>query len=192
MDGAAADDGTLRERALAERVRAGDATALETLFRAHYDALCDYAHALIASRADAEDVVQGVFVNLWAERERWAPRASVRAYLYGAVRNRVLNVLAHRRVERRTREDVARETAAAGAAAVPASDAAEAEELSARVRDAIARLPQRAREAVVLRWQHQLRHAEIAQAMGISVKGVEALLARARVTLREQLGGLVP
>ena len=178
--------------AFAEWVRAGDESAFESLFRAHYAALCDYADSIVASRAVAEELVQNVFLAVWAQRERWAPRESERAYLYGAVRNQALNHLEHRRVERRWREAAAREAVADVSAATLAPDPAEAEEMTARVREAIAQLPERARQVVVLRWQHQLRYAEIAAALGISVKGVEVQLARAMRALRERLGDLIP
>jgi RNA polymerase sigma factor (sigma-70 family) len=62
------------------------------------------------------------------------------------------------------------------------------DERSVAVRRAIDQLPTRARLAVVLRWQHQMSHAEVAAAMGISNKGVEKLLSTAKAKLRVLLG----
>ena len=49
-------------------------------------------------------------------------------------------------------------------------------------------LPERRRMVVVLRWQHQMSHTEIANVLGISVKTVEVQMGRALASLRKQLG----
>jgi RNA polymerase sigma-70 factor (ECF subfamily) len=66
--------------------------------------------------------------------------------------------------------------------------AVEGEEMEDAVRRAIDRLPPRARMAVQLRWEGELKYAEIAEVMGISVKGVENQLSRAMEALRRLLG----
>jgi len=171
------------------RVRAGDARAVEALFRAHYPGLRDFAAALTRSPETAEEVVQDVFAALWLRRARWEVRGgSVRGYLYGAVRNGAASRGRHRLVERRWFARLAGDPAeeAREPAPDPLADAV-AGDLSERVRRAIDELPERARVAVTLRWMHGLRTAEIAEAMGISVKGVEIQMTRALKTLRERL-----
>jgi len=59
--------------------------------------------------------------------------------------------------------------------------------LEARLEAAFDSLPERAATALRLRWRDELSHAEIAEAMGISVKGVEKLLSRGLRALRESL-----
>ena len=67
----------------------------------------------------------------------------------------------------------------------------EASERSAALRAAIDRLPARQRCAVVLQLEHNMTHAEVAGAMGISIKGVEKLLATGKRRLRALLGAHV-
>ena len=57
------------------------------------------------------------------------------------------------------------------------------------VRDAVARLPDRYREAVVLREFHGLSYEELAEVLEVPVGTVRSRLHRARATLREMLGG---
>jgi len=172
------------------RVRAGDTTELERIFRAHYAALCDFVRRYVRSRETAEELVQDVFFNIWTNRDRWEVRETLTAYLYGAARNRALNHLRHERTARRWEERAMdqRSDPAAGSQAPDVLDLLESEEAIGTLQRAIAALPERARAVVVLRWQHQLRYAEIAEAMGISVKGVENQLARAMKALREGMG----
>ena len=69
----------------------------------------------------------------------------------------------------------------------PADEALEADERRAVIRRAINRLPPRARLALVLQRDHEMTNAEIAEAMDVSLKGVEKLLATARRKLSGSL-----
>ena len=79
---------------------AGDERALETLFRSHYASLCEFAVRYVREEALAEEIVQDLFADLWARRAEWRLRGPVRAYLFGAVRNRALNVRKRQATER--------------------------------------------------------------------------------------------
>jgi RNA polymerase sigma-70 factor (ECF subfamily) len=184
------------ERHLAAAITAGDERALESLFRAHYGALCSFVHGLVASRETAEELVQTVFLNVWTKREALDVRESMRAYLFGAARNLAINHLERARLERRWAQgagaagDAAAADAALMSSPAPGPDVAlESSETARVVQRAIAGLSERAQLAVRLRWEHQLSYAEIAEVMGISVKGVEVQLARAREVLRGVLEG---
>jgi RNA polymerase sigma-70 factor (ECF subfamily) len=176
------------DASLVDRVRAGDASALEALFHLYYAPLCRFAEAYVHSPADAEDLVQSMFVQLWDQRERWVLRGSVRAYLYTAVRNAALNVLKHRLVERRALD---------GDAAIPRIGMAEptptphedavGHELEQAIDHAIARLPDRYRLVVTLRAQHHLTIPEIARILDLPVKTTETRAARAVQALRAAL-----
>jgi RNA polymerase sigma-70 factor (ECF subfamily) len=173
---------------LVARVRAGDASAFETLFRAHYGPLCGFAERYVGSGAVAEELVQDLFTDLWARRAAWAPQTSVRAYLFAAVRNRALN---RRKRDALERDWTARESTAEvhtlHQTPLAADSAMERDELLARLEAAIESLPERCRLVMRLRWREGLGYAEIAHIMGISTKGVENQLARGLKALRELL-----
>jgi RNA polymerase sigma-70 factor (ECF subfamily) len=181
----------LDDSGLAARLRAGETAAFEELFRAYHAPLCTFVHGFVDSPAIAEDIVQSIFLSLWTGHERLEFRTSLRAYLFGAARNRALDHLKRGRVERRWAEAAQRESdAAADVHDVPEAQARlESEDLERALREAVARLPERAQLVVALRWQQGLSHAEIAEALGISVKGVEIQITRALRALREILGG---
>jgi RNA polymerase sigma-70 factor (ECF subfamily) len=174
----------IAEPALAQRIRSGDASAFDTLFRAHYQELCLFGYSYLRSPEAAEEIVQDVFTAIWTRRATWSVHESVEAYLFGAVRNRALRRLARGRTELRWRRGA--NEPASSALGVPDRELerAEAEQL---VRAAVAELPERSRMAITLRWQHQMTYPEIAAAMGISVKGVEQHLARGIKRLRKLL-----
>jgi RNA polymerase sigma-70 factor (ECF subfamily) len=178
----------MTDRELVDRVRAGDQDAFEQLFRAHYDELTAFARRYAHDASGAEELVQSLFADLWAERARWEIRSSVRAYLFTAVRNRGLNARRRGLIERDWDDADGRSDTEALQWSPPAPDVElEHRETTARVVRALGSLPERCRLVMQLRWRDQLSYAEIAEAMGISVKGVEIQLSRGLKALREKL-----
>lgn len=170
---------------LVARLRRGDFLAFEQLFATYHAMLCEIADAYVDSQAVAEELVQDLFYTVWRDRARLDVHQSLRSYLCRATRNRAVQHLRHRSVVLRWAQHVGADSEAARS---PASDGAlEQQETLAALREAVATLPPRGRLAVVLRWRHGMSNAEAAEAMGISVKGVEKLLASAMGRLREAM-----
>ena len=177
------------EHALIRRVRSGDVAAFDQLFLTYYRALCAHVADYVESRAIAEEVVQELFADLWIQRHDWRVRVSLRSYLFGAARNRAYNCIRHAHVVARWEARAVHDTCDNGMSrtSYAADNEARRQELVAALTHATQRLPRRQREAFRLRWQGDLSHAEIADAMRLSVKGVEKLLGKAFRTLREDL-----
>jgi RNA polymerase sigma-70 factor (ECF subfamily) len=187
------------DAALVARVRMGDETAFETLYRAHHDRLWKFAYGYLRSREMAEEVVQDVFLSVWRERSEWDVRSTARVWLYAAVRNRALNHLRHERVVARLVDGDAGLSAAgaategrdeAPAMGQPPPDAQtrlETGELEETVARALAALPERRRLAMTLRWRHDFSAAEIARVLATTPESVRVLLTRAR----QDLAGLL-
>ena len=172
---------------LVARIRGGDSRAFEELFRREYAALCRFADRYVRDGPASEDLVQDLFTTLWTNRARLEVRGSLRAYLFTAVRNRALNLRKHTLVERAwARDESAPEVRALHRAPRRPDDLLDESERDARLRGAIAHLPERCRLVMQLRWREQLGHADIAAVMGISIKGVERQLARGLRALRER------
>ena len=173
---------------IATRIRAGDAKAFELVFRTYYQPLCAFAFRFVRDSAAAEDLVQDVFGAVWTTRATIQIKTSVRAYLYTSVRNRALNVRKHEAVvddwDRDESNDHVREL---HPPPIQPDALLDRKLLEARLEAAFDSLPERAATALRLRWRDELSHAEIAEAMGISVKGVEKLLSRGLRALRESL-----
>lgn len=165
-----------------------DARALEALFRATHSWLVGIARGYVASAADAEDVVEEMFLKLWIRRHRIRVTGSVKAYLATAVRNTALNQLERRRIEAKYLQSPNLEPWAGGAAEAPSPEPPifSAERME-RVRQVVAALPARARETYHLYYHRGLTYAQIAQAMGVSVRTVEAQLVRCVRRLTKEL-----
>lgn len=200
-----AQDAVPPDAALVARVRAGDVGAYEALYLAYHEPLWRFAYRYVRSAAVAEELVQEVFFTLWRNRDTWEVTGSVRAWLYGAVRNQALNHVRHERLAARVaerqrgpgaagappEEDAPDAGAGALAMAAPPPDAhalTEAHDLEAAVVRAIAALPERRRVVMALRWRHDLTPQEIARVLGTTPEVVRVLLSRARRELAALLG----
>jgi len=180
---AAADD-----RELLAHIRQGEEGAFDVLFRRYYGPLVGLAESMVRSRAVAEEVVQDVLLEFWRRREGLVITDTVRAYLFRSVRNRSLNELRRKKVEK------AAEPYARGEESAPAtaqSDLVNAE-LSNAIGAAVAALPEPCREVFELSRTNGLKYSEIADALGVSVKTVEARMGRALKELRERLAVWIP
>ncbi len=175
------------ESAVVGRIRLGDRGAFEHVFLAYYDDMVYLARRYSGSREDAEELVQSVFAEAWRGRERLTVRAGLKVYLLGAVRHRALNVARAARVRRSHIERTLAGGDPTELACDPrgADDEAEAHELRDAVRRAMATLPERGREAVMLHVQHGLTYAEVGGIMGVSEKTVQTHVTRALRRMRD-------
>lgn len=173
---------------LFDRLRQGDETAFDELFRTWYPSLVRSAESIVRSRAVAEEIVQDVMLELWRRRESLAPDTSPQAYLFQSTRNRSLNHVRHERVERRSEPSVAGPVDVAASAPARLAE----EEIDVALKNAVADLPERCREVFELSRTHGLKYSEIATVLGISVKTVEAQMGKALRSLRVKLAQFLP
>ena len=144
---------------------------------------------------EAEELAQETFVRVWQQREKFHEGAEVRPWVFSIAVNLARNRL---RWWRRRPEVALEAWCAAGEGEKERGGEGERgsrgdggdlerKERAGAVRDAIAALPGELREAIVLFEFEEMSQAEIAVAVGASVKAVEARVARAREKLRVML-----
>jgi RNA polymerase sigma-70 factor (ECF subfamily) len=172
------------ESRLIALLQSGDPQAFEQLFRTFAAPLCDLAYGYLQSRDAAEEVVQDLFVRLWATRHAFSPQHSVRAYLFGAVRNRSLNVI-------RDDTTASRIAASLSLSVTPTVEPADAalltSDLATAIQAVIAGMPPRCREVFTLVRTQSLSYAEVAAILDIAPKTVEVHMGRALAILRARL-----
>lgn len=178
-----------RDREWVQLIRGGDAAAFESLFRAYYEPLCAFIDRQVHSREVARDLAENVFVHLWTHRSTLDVRCTVRGYLYSAARLELIDYRRHGAVERNVAEHGIFPDAIPGMGEAPrsADETAQTDELRTSIQRATAELPERCRLIVMMRWEHQLSYAEIAQALSISTKTVENQMNIAFKSLRRAL-----
>lgn len=138
---------------------AGVERTLTDLYDAHGARLYRYALVLLASRRDAEDAVQNVFVRLAGQNGQLARLREPLAYLVRSVRNEAISCLRRRRriSEQEPAEDLV-------TAAEPAVD----DDRRRRLQEGLKRLPSEQREAIALHAFEGLTFGEIGEFLGES------------------------
>lgn len=171
-----------RDEDLMLAVGRGDLDAFEELVIRHQGSAWHLAYRFLGDRAHAEDIAQEAFLKVLESAGRWRPTARFRTYLYKIVAH-----LCRDFIQKKSPESSDRLGDTADVE--PSPDAVLVSDEQQRiVREAIAALPPNQRTAIILRYYHNLGYEEIAAVLGITGKGAERLLARARAALRGSLG----
>lgn len=160
---------------------------LETLFRAHHDRVFRTAHRITGSAADAEDVLQTVFLRLVKGHESYDLASHPEAYLSRAAINASLDLLRSRARSKSVGLEDVDSNVFESKFKNPEAEHAD-RELQTLVRQAVARLGATASEMFVLRYYEGYDNQEIAKLLGTSQIVVGVVLHRARTKLRKEIG----
>lgn len=162
-------------------IREGNVTAFKQIFDACYESLCDYAFTILKDEAEAEDIVQSMFVKLWERRAELDIQTTARSYLFRAVYNQCLNLLEHRTVKRKHHDHhmVVTETVQRPEVFV--------DELEDNIRKVVDKLPPQCKTIFILSRFEELRYAEIAEKLNISVNTIQNQICKALKIIREEL-----
>lgn len=173
------DDGTLLQL-----YAAGDSQAAAALTMRLLPSVFHHARRLLGDATEAEDVAQDAMLRLWRIAPNWQQgQAKVSTWLYQVTANLCIDRLRRRR------------SVGLNEIAEPLDDGPGAEDIlqeksrDGALQDALSQLPDRQRQAVVLRHLDGLSNPRIAEIMDISPRAVESLTARGKRALAELLYG---
>jgi RNA polymerase sigma-70 factor (ECF subfamily) len=160
---------------------------LETLFQSHHDRVFRTAHRITGSPADAEDVLQTVFLRLVKGKESYDLSGNAEAYLSRAAINASLDLMRSR--SRTKAVDLTEVDAENLESRFRSPEAEHADrELQTLIRQAVAGLGKTAGEMFVLRYYEGYDNQEIAKLLDTSQMVVGVVLHRARTRLRKEIG----
>jgi RNA polymerase sigma-70 factor (ECF subfamily) len=190
----------IADEALVSPAAAGDEAAFEDLVRRHQERVYRLAWRLTGDEADAADVLQESFLQVFRHLGEFRGEARFTTWLFRVVTNAALM---RRRARARRPADsleafLPRFDAAGRHAATPAQlqvtsqveELLDRKTLAERARSGIARLPDAYRDAFVLRDLEELPTAEVASVLGIAPDAVRQRVHRARLLLRGYLNDL--
>ena len=179
----AADVSALDDRALVAAATAGDRAAFDVLVRRHQRSVYGVCYRFTGDHADASDLAQDAFVRAYRGLARFKGDAAFSTWLYRIAVNVCLTRAAVKAPAHDPIEPLELADLAAGRPDEPLRRAQDA----ARVRAAIARLPEKQRMTVILRVYHELPHDAIARTLGSTVGTVKANFFHALQNLRKLL-----
>jgi len=169
-----------KDHILFAEIKEGNEKAFNKAFDLYYSRLCFFADKILHDFDLSRSLVQQVFVDLWIKRSRLHIE-SLQSYLYQSVRNASFDVMKHRKIESIYLATLEKEESG------QLTDLIEEAELADRINRAIQNLPEKCREIFVLCRFEELKYAEIADRLNISVKTVEMQVSIALKKLRKEL-----
>ncbi len=166
------------------RVAQGDEFAFRCLAGRHAAKTFALTRRMLGNDADAEEIVQEAMLRVWTSAPRWRPEAAFRTWLYRVTFNLCLN-------KRRQKPFAPLDAVCDPPDPSPTADEAlERSETDALVAKAIDGLPERQKAAIVLTYYEGLSNAETAAVLETTLSSVEALLVRAKRSLRAELSAI--
>jgi len=164
----------------------GDRMAAHALTARLTPVVMAHAYRLLGDRAEAEDVAQEAMMRLWKIAADWRQdQAKVTTWLYRVVANLATDRLRRRKYRGPAIDDVPEPVDET----IGPAERLEVLERQAALQSALDDLPERQRQAVVLRHIEGLGNPEIAAIMEISIEAVESLTARGKRALAAGLAG---
>lgn len=183
----------LTELELIEGLKRGEESAFRILVEQYQDLVYNTALGVVQNAADAEDVAQEVFIQIFRSIGNFKLEAKLSTWIYRITTTRALDLLRARKSKKRfgllkrlweTEEDNPMDSL---------EDfnhpgvALEQKENAAKLMEAIAQLPENQKVAFVLHKLEGLSYLEISEVMGNTIPAVESLMHRARLNLRKLL-----
>jgi len=167
---------------LLSRVALGDPAAVRALVARKLPRLLSLAGRMLGDGPEAEDVAQDAFLRVWKQAPKWRPGAA----RFDTWLHRVALNLCYDRLRRRRELAYAEPPEQTDEGPAPDRGLL-AMDTGRRVAAALAALPDRQRDAIVLCHYQELGNIEAATVMGVSVEALESLLGRGRRALRAAL-----
>jgi RNA polymerase sigma-70 factor (ECF subfamily) len=180
-------EGRAGDLALVERCRKGDLAAFEEIYRAHAPRLYSLMLRMLGNAADAEDLLQEVFLAAHRKLESFRGEAALGTWLYRLATNQCLDYLRSRAAKTgQLTSPIDDEIGLADAGSRNIADRTVARMDLAR---ALAQLPEGARAAFVLHDVEGLEHREVAEVLGVAEGTSKSQVHKARLKLRVLLSG---
>lgn len=177
-------DRTADDATLVSLVVSGHRDAFDVIVERHRRMVYQVCYRFTRSHEDASDLAQDVFIRAFRSLASFEGKASLSTWLYRIAVNCSLNRTSTARPAHEPIDDVP----ALAAAEEGVDTALVRGEEAARVRSAVARLPERQRATLILRVYHELSHDEIARILGGTVGTAKANFFHALRNLRKLLG----
>ena len=173
------------DKILWDAMRAGDKSALETIYKSHVDSLYRYGIKIAQDPGLTEDAIQDLFIKLWNRRESIGPTDNIKNYLFTSLRRTIYRSRKSRSVSTDPQELKAQETAETF------EDFMISEEISAenaqKLKNALMEISERQREVIYLRYYQNMDYDEICEVMGITYQGARNMLFKAVKNLKKHL-----
>jgi len=174
----------MSDEELLKEYQAGNRQAFELIYNRYKGVLYIHAYKMLRDEDEAKDVVQELFIKLYSKANVICLRTTLSAYLYASIRNRILDIIAHKRIKTdylASLEDFVQQ-------GVYTTDQLMREkELAFQIEREVSLLPEKMRQIFEMSRNANLSHKEIAEKLDISDKTVKKQISNALKLIRVKL-----
>lgn len=189
--GVIAKAGNEDDKALLAGLQKGDKKEFELIFNNYYGCLLCFIKEYLPDLDIARDIVQETFITLWERKDLLNPDSNIRAWLFTIARNKSLNYLKRKQLEKKVTSDAASRLAKTHLNYYALKDQTALRiyesEFKKLVAEGIETLPAQCRKIFNLSRQEYFKNHEIADQLNISIKTVESHLTKSLKILRKKL-----
>lgn len=161
----------------------------EETFKTYFVSLTHFAQKYIIDTDSSKEIVHNVFLSLWEKREKIDFNQSLKPYLFTSTYNRCLNFI---RDNKKFNNNALSLYTLEQNTTTNNYDALVGSEIIGEIEQAIEKLPEKCRLIFTLSRFDELKYAEIADKLNISIKTVEAQMSKALKILKEELAQYLP
>lgn len=168
-----------------QEIKAGNMLAFDEVYRRYSKRLFRFSYNLLKLKEDAENIVQDVFLNLWANRNKVEKVASLKYYIFTIAYHSSITIIRKKLKESGYLENLR-------SLQEPSEEAVDLQvefrELDEKLKGIIDTLPDRQKEVYILHRIEGLKYSEISERLGISLNTIENHMSRALKTIRKKIG----
>ena len=176
----------LKEQAVIKALKAGESSAFEQVYRQYFKVLTVFAIKYVGDRDTAEDIVQEVFVNLYAKRTQITFHTSLKSFLFVATRNRSLDF---QRTQKTVDHHKSQIQSTLKDDTADHNNLIEQSELEVLLHNAIDQLPAQNQKIFKMSRFEGKSNEEIAASLDLSKRTIETHISNALKKLKERLSG---
>jgi len=165
-------------------IRADDQQAFRALYDRYWTTLWSYARNAMADPDDAEDVVQELFMTLWEKRDSLQINSSLKAYLFRATLNKVIDRIDRSKYRRSYLQDL-KQTYSEGNYTTDGK--LFEKELEQRFEACVDKMPPKMRTIFTLSRLQMMTHQQISDSLKISRDNVNRQIKNALILLKKSL-----
>jgi RNA polymerase sigma-70 factor (family 1) len=172
------------DQELAHLLRDSDEYAFTEIHNRYYGILYRHAYKNLADEQEVEDILQDVFIYLWHNRQSIDADENIAAYLYTAVRNKMLNNFRHSKVKQK---HISSLQAFINSHQPETDESIRLKQLTAIIEAEVSQLPPKMRQVFEMSRNGHLSHQQIAEQLQISTHTVKKQVNNSLKVLRLKL-----
>lgn len=162
---------------------------MENIYRNYWEDVLECTYKRVRDEEIAQDITQEIFISLWENRERLAIEGSLRAYLHGAVKFKVINYFKSAIIKDKHREDLL--LLIGEEMELSAENKLIMKDLNKEIDAAISDLPEKMQQVFLMSRRQEKTIREISVELGLSAQTVKNQISAALKVLKERLSYLL-